>query len=104
MTTPEPTSTPAPTPSSTPEPSPTPVWERTGWEIVWHDEFDGTELNRENWTFDIGGFANEGLWPLCHQVDVRPQFRRIVCAVDESLAAAGALQLALSLAQQSGGR
>ncbi|HEX2991078.1 MAG TPA: glycoside hydrolase family 16 protein [Anaerolineales bacterium] len=55
MTTPEPTSTPAPTPSSTPEPSPTPVWERTGWEIVWHDEFDGTELSRENWTFDIGG-------------------------------------------------
>ena len=23
-----------------------------------------------------GGFANEGLWPLCHQVDVRPSFRR----------------------------
>ena len=23
-----------------------------------------------------GGFANEGLWPLCHLVDVRPQFRR----------------------------
>jgi len=22
-----------------------------------------------------GGFANEGLWPLCHQVDVRPKFR-----------------------------
>jgi trehalose 6-phosphate synthase len=22
-----------------------------------------------------GGFANEGLWPLCHLVDVRPQFR-----------------------------
>ncbi len=22
-----------------------------------------------------GGFANEGLWPLCHGVDVRPQFR-----------------------------
>ena len=22
-----------------------------------------------------GGFANEGLWPLCHQVDVRPRFR-----------------------------
>ena len=21
------------------------------------------------------GFANEGLWPLCHLVDVRPQFR-----------------------------
>ena len=23
-----------------------------------------------------GGFANEGLWPLCHLVDVRPKFRR----------------------------
>jgi len=22
-----------------------------------------------------GGYANEGLWPLCHQVDVRPKFR-----------------------------
>jgi trehalose-6-phosphate synthase/Kef-type K+ transport system membrane component KefB len=22
-----------------------------------------------------GGFANEGLWPLCHMVDVRPKFR-----------------------------
>jgi trehalose 6-phosphate synthase len=22
-----------------------------------------------------GGFANEGLWPLCHQVDIRPKFR-----------------------------
>jgi trehalose 6-phosphate synthase len=22
-----------------------------------------------------GGFANEGLWPLCHMVDVRPRFR-----------------------------
>ena len=22
-----------------------------------------------------GGFSNEGLWPLCHQVDVRPTFR-----------------------------
>ena len=22
-----------------------------------------------------GGFANEGLWPLCHVVDVRPRFR-----------------------------
>ena len=21
------------------------------------------------------GFANEGLWPLCHVVDVRPKFR-----------------------------
>ncbi|HWF85101.1 MAG TPA: trehalose-6-phosphate synthase, partial [Vicinamibacterales bacterium] len=44
-----------------------------------------------------GGFANEGLWPLCHLVDVRPQFRsedwaayqsvnaRFAAAVDEEL-------------------
>ena len=43
------------------------------------------------------GFANEGLWPLCHVVDVRPQFRaddwaayqeindRFAAAVDEEL-------------------
>jgi beta-glucanase (GH16 family) len=49
---PEPTSTPVPTPV----PSPTPaLWDREGWDIVWQDEFDGPELNRENWNFDIGG-------------------------------------------------
>ncbi|MBI4477382.1 MAG: trehalose-6-phosphate synthase [Acidobacteria bacterium] len=44
-----------------------------------------------------GGFANEGLWPLCHQVDVRPTFRaddwaayqsvnaRFAAAIDEEL-------------------
>jgi trehalose-6-phosphate synthase/Kef-type K+ transport system membrane component KefB len=43
------------------------------------------------------GFANEGLWPLCHLVDVRPQFRaedwqayqdvndRFAAAIDEEL-------------------
>ena len=50
---PEPTTTPVP---PTPVPSPTPaVWDREGWNIAWHDEFDGPELNRENWNFDIGG-------------------------------------------------
>jgi beta-glucanase (GH16 family) len=44
-----------PAPTSTPVPSPTPEWERPGWNLVWQDEFDGTELNRENWTFDMGG-------------------------------------------------
>jgi trehalose-6-phosphate synthase/Kef-type K+ transport system membrane component KefB len=46
---------------------------------------------------DYGGFANEGLWPLCHMVDVRPQFRtedwaayeainvRFAAAIDEEL-------------------
>src|ERR1044071_1159416 len=51
--TPAPTATPVPT--STPQPSPTPEWERADWKIIWHDEFEGTELNPENWTFDIGG-------------------------------------------------
>jgi beta-glucanase (GH16 family) len=48
---PAPTSTPNPTPS----PSPTPEWARPGWDIVWQDEFDGSELDLENWTFDLGG-------------------------------------------------
>jgi beta-glucanase (GH16 family) len=47
----EPTSTPIPSPM----PSPTAKWERPGWVVAWHDEFDGTELDLENWTFDIGG-------------------------------------------------
>ena len=46
---------PVPTPVPTLMPSPTAEWERPGWVLAWHDEFDGTELNRENWTFDIGG-------------------------------------------------
>src|SRR5215216_5230387 len=50
---PEPTMTPAPT--STPVPSPTPEWNRFGWNLVWQDEFGGTEISRENWTFDTGG-------------------------------------------------
>lgn len=51
VTKPEPTSTPIPTPA----PSPTPEWERAGWTIAWHDEFNGPQLDLKNWTFDIGG-------------------------------------------------
>jgi beta-glucanase (GH16 family) len=40
---------------SAPAPEPTPIPPRAGWNLVWHDEFDGTEINRQNWTFDIGG-------------------------------------------------
>jgi beta-glucanase (GH16 family) len=31
-----------------------------GWQLVWSDEFDGVELNRKNWTFDLGatGWGN----------------------------------------------
>ncbi len=32
-------------------------------------------LDRPLYDAYYGGFANEGLWPLCHLVDVRPQFR-----------------------------
>ena len=46
---------PAPTPVPTVMPTPTAEWERPGWVMAWHDEFDGTALNRENWTFDTGG-------------------------------------------------
>ena len=53
MTTPVPTPTTVPT--STPMPTPTAIWDRSGWEIAWHDEFDTPELNLKNWTFDIGG-------------------------------------------------
>src|SRR5687768_619666 len=53
VTVPEPTPTPISSP--TPSPSPTVKGERQGWEIIWRDEFEGPELNLENWTFDIGG-------------------------------------------------
>jgi trehalose 6-phosphate synthase len=54
-------------------------------------------FDREEYAAYYGGFANEGLWPLCHLVDVRPQFRtadwaayqrvnaRFAAAVDEEL-------------------
>jgi trehalose-6-phosphate synthase/Kef-type K+ transport system membrane component KefB len=54
-------------------------------------------LGDEEFTRYYGGFANEGLWPLCHVVDVRPVFRaedwaayqhvndRFAGAIDEEL-------------------
>jgi alpha,alpha-trehalose-phosphate synthase [UDP-forming] len=32
-------------------------------------------FERQEYSAYYGGFANEGLWPLCHLVDVRPTFR-----------------------------
>jgi trehalose 6-phosphate synthase len=32
-------------------------------------------ISPEDFSGYYGGFANEGLWPLCHLVDVRPKFR-----------------------------
>jgi beta-glucanase (GH16 family) len=58
---PPPTKTPPPTvvPTSTPipTPEPIPVSSEEGWELVWQDEFDGDEINPENWTYDIGGWG-----------------------------------------------
>jgi beta-glucanase (GH16 family) len=58
---PEPTATPAPTavPTSTPiaTPEPVPAAAEAGWELVWSDEFDGEEINLENWTYDLGGWG-----------------------------------------------
>jgi trehalose 6-phosphate synthase len=56
-------------------------------------------LDAEEFAAYYGGFANEGLWPLCHQVDVRPKFRaedwlayrtvnaRFAAAIDQELPA-----------------
>jgi len=56
-------------------------------------------LDPEEFAAYYGGFANEGLWPLCHLVDVRPTFRsedwaayqsvnaRFAAAVDQELTA-----------------
>lgn len=45
----------APTAVPTPPPTPTPEWVRPGWELVWHDEFDGSEIDSNSWTHEIGG-------------------------------------------------
>ena len=43
----------APTP--TPAPTATPIPPLEGWTLVWHDEFEDAQINRQNWTFDLGG-------------------------------------------------
>jgi trehalose 6-phosphate synthase len=64
-----------------------------------HPTYSLRRLWLEEPTFSAyyGGFANEGLWPLCHVVDVRPRFRseewaaykdvneRFAAAIDEEL-------------------
>ena len=49
------TPTPAPSPTPGPQPSSTPEWTRSGWTLVWQDEFNGTEIDKSKWTFDKGG-------------------------------------------------
>ncbi len=33
----------------------TPIPALLGWKLVWHDEFDGTAVDKANWTYDLGG-------------------------------------------------
>ena len=77
ITTPEPTPTPVPT--STPMPTPTAVWERAGWEITWHDEFEGTELDLKTGLLTlaamVGGIRN-GKSTL---IDLKMYVSRIKC-------------------------
>ena len=44
-----------PTPESTPEPEYTPIVVPQGWNLIWHDEFDGDSIDETNWTYDLGG-------------------------------------------------
>ena len=43
--------------AATPAPTATPIPVPAGWELIWHDEFDGTAIDRSNWTYDIGGWG-----------------------------------------------
>ena len=47
--------TPVPTSAPIHTPLPIPIADVDGWELIWHDEFDGEALNRSDWTFDLGG-------------------------------------------------
>jgi beta-glucanase (GH16 family) len=38
-------------------PAPVPIEPPEGYELVWHDEFDGDTIDPANWTFDIGGWG-----------------------------------------------
>lgn len=37
------------------QPTATPIPPIEGWTLVWHDEFDDAQIDRQNWTFDLGG-------------------------------------------------
>lgn len=45
------------------------------WTLVWSDEFDGPDINRDNWTFDLGG-SGWGNREWQHYTD-RPENARI---------------------------
>jgi beta-glucanase (GH16 family) len=39
---------------------PTPIAVPDGWNLIWHDEFDGQTIDTQNWTYDLGagGWGN----------------------------------------------
>ena len=53
-TVPETTTT---TTTTIPTPDPIPADAPEGYELVWSDEFDGDEINLDNWTHEIGGWG-----------------------------------------------
>jgi beta-glucanase (GH16 family) len=53
-TVPETTTT---TTTTIPSPEPLPIGGPEGYELVWSDEFDGDEINPENWTWETGGWG-----------------------------------------------
>lgn len=46
--------------SIAPAPEPTPIAIPEGWNLIWHDEFDGEAIDTNNWTYDLGagGWGN----------------------------------------------
>lgn len=61
--TPSPIATPCPdgtpSPSATPEATVSPSDSSKEWHMVWNDEFDGKEVNMDNWSYDI---PTNGRW------------------------------------------
>lgn len=57
--TPDPTPTPDPIPDPTPTPDPVPA----GYQLMWQDEFNGTTLNTDDWTYELHdkGWVNNEL-------------------------------------------
>lgn len=40
----------------------TPAWNLQGWDLVWHDEFDGASIDLSKWEYEVnanGGGNNE---------------------------------------------
>jgi beta-glucanase (GH16 family) len=43
-----------------PAPTPTAIAPPAGWQLLWHDEFDGAQIDATNWTYDLG--TGDGGW------------------------------------------